>query len=715
MNSLVPNKLIKPVLLLSGIILVILGCDDIFVEDISDYIFQLQAPSPGLETKDKQIRFRWEEVPDATSYKFEVATPGFESDHKLVFDTLITINDSTIANRIDTLFEVGTYEWRVKALNSISSTNFFNSSFTVLPPFNISSQKVVLQAPSDQFASSDSEIRFIWEAVEGASFYRFKIKSNSWSGDSIFGTDVFSTNYNLNLNDGIYAWGVSAIDTENKKNTDYTIRTLTIDKNPPTIPILFEPANKDTLYTQLVGFIWNKTEENAKYELEVFSDSNLKNKIFNQQLSDTSTYVNIEKTGSYFWRVNSTDQYGNSSNFSSASTFELRLPADISKNILKLLSPSDGSISIEKEVAFWWERIEGATNYNLQVVQPSFSAPVKLVYDHLLDSNSLKLKLTAGDYQWRVKAVNNAYETVFSTASFSVYNSDLTEKKVTLLSPLYEEITNKSSIKFSWENICDNASYHLIIKKGSWESGVVVQEINTNKTSFEHQFNDGTYNWGVKATDTFNGSETEYSTREFTVDLTAPEMPQLKLPSNNLATEELLIEFSWEPADATDSELTYTIEMYEVYNNAVVQMSSKTTKQKSVSYNFDKAGKYKWRVYATDKAGNISTFSEYRFFEIKEELNLSGAYLSLMSPVDNLSTNQANITFWWNELNGAEKYVFELVKPSFGNIADVIKNVEQTGNQIQVTLSPGNYQWRVKAKNDSSETGYTMRSLTITN
>jgi hypothetical protein len=140
--------------------------------------------------------------------------------------------------------------------------------------------------------------------------------------------------------------------------------------------------------------------------------------------------------------------------------------------------------------------------------------------------------------------------------------------------------------------------------------------MKTTSADVELSFLDGEYFWGVKAVDLQNNSETVYSTRKFGIDLIAPEIPKLKLPANNLITAEYLIDFSWEPADVADTKLTYTLELYKT-NNVGSQLASKTTQQKSVGYNFDSVGKYKWRVYATDAAGNQSSFSEYRYFEIQ--------------------------------------------------------------------------------------------------
>ncbi len=681
------------------------SCDDIFVEDISDHVLLLQSPADKVSLSDSKIKFRWEAVPGASSYQMELSLPTNE----LVFDTVVT------TNQCDTILVPGEYVWKVRALNSSYNTGFFSASFSIQSPFNISHEKLVLIAPSDQMITSENEIEFIWDAVKGAKLYRFKIKENSWGGDSIYGSDIYSTSCKFKLKDGTYSWGVAAIDEATQKRTDYSVRSISIDKNPPASPKLIFPANKDTLYDELINLKWNSVEPNASYSIEIYSDAQMQSSVVKEEKSDTSVFVNINKQGQYFWRVRAMDSQKNIGNFSPLSSFELQLPVILSDKQVKLSSPSKETISTDKETVFVWEPVSGANKYHLQVVSPSFKDQQRVAYDNLLDANTATMELKGGSYEWRVKALNKKSETGYTTSSFTVYDADLSLQKVDLLTPLHDAAVKHQEVSFSWQSVNRNTTYIIIIKKDNWENGAIVYQKNLSTTDIKLVLSHGNYIWGVKAIDGLNKTETEFSTRPLIVDLQKPEAPVLKAPNNNIITEEYLVEFRWEPAEVADASLSYTLEMYKVENNSDVQMTSKTTRQKNLNYNFTQSGKYKWRVFATDIAGNVSAESEYRFFEIKNITNLSGVHISLMSPADNLSTQQTDITFWWEEVSMAEKYIFQLVSPSFSSVERLVKSVEQTGNQIQISLTPGIYQWRVKAKNSSSETIYIQRSFVITN
>lgn len=102
---------------------------------------------------------------------------------------------------------------------------------------------------------------------------------------------------------------------------------------------------------------------------------------------------------------------------------------DISDERVQLLAPSDSTVVVQTSVNFTWNEVYEATQYHIQVAAPSFENAAQIVVDTLIVIDSLyagpNLKRTLGDsdYEWRVKAMNNAYETEFSLNGFSVNTS----------------------------------------------------------------------------------------------------------------------------------------------------------------------------------------------------------------------------------------------------------------------------------------------------
>ncbi len=87
--------------------------------------------------------------------------------------------------------------------------------------------------------------------------------------------------------------------------------------------------------------------------------------------------------------------------------------------------------------------------------------------------------------------------------------------------------------------------------------------------------------------------------------------------------------------------------------------------------------------------------------------------ITVISPANNLLTTSNQITFWWEELSGAERYNVQVVKPNFASITQIIADTNITGLKYNLTLQPGVYQWRIKAMNAGGSTAYQTYNLTV--
>lgn len=85
----------------------------------------------------------------------------------------------------------------------------------------------------------------------------------------------------------------------------------------------------------------------------------------------------------------------------------------------------------------------------------------------------------------------------------------------------------------------------------------------------------------------------------------------------------------------------------------------------------------------------------------------------LMAPVDGTVSALYAQTFWWSDVDDALHYRLQVVSPDFNNTARLILDTLITGNKFNYTMDPGNYQWRVRAENGSSQTPYTTASFVI--
>jgi hypothetical protein len=82
---------------------------------------------------------------------------------------------------------------------------------------------------------------------------------------------------------------------------------------------------------------------------------------------------------------------------------------DLAGKKVILLAPANNLSTTDRTHTFYWEQLQGAAEYRLQVVSPRFDSIVKLIADTTISFDRFKLtNLDAASYQWRVQALNNS-------------------------------------------------------------------------------------------------------------------------------------------------------------------------------------------------------------------------------------------------------------------------------------------------------------------
>lgn len=106
--------------------------------------------------------------------------------------------------------------------------------------------------------------------------------------------------------------------------------------------------------------------------------------------------------------------------FITISCEEIIMEQDISNENVQLLAPSNNAVLAVGAGSFNWDIVKGADKYKLQIATPNFAAANQVVVDTLITNTNFSKNLTAKTYQWRVKAINSAYETAYSVHDFTV-------------------------------------------------------------------------------------------------------------------------------------------------------------------------------------------------------------------------------------------------------------------------------------------------------
>jgi PhoPQ-activated pathogenicity-related protein len=99
---------------------------------------------------------------------------------------------------------------------------------------------------------------------------------------------------------------------------------------------------------------------------------------------------------------------------------EVLFVEDISNDVVRTLAPLENSEVTSGTVSFSWQLIDEADSYQIQIATPTFQNANQIVLDSISEANSVQKNLEAGEYQWRIKAINAEYETNYTTVSFTV-------------------------------------------------------------------------------------------------------------------------------------------------------------------------------------------------------------------------------------------------------------------------------------------------------
>ena len=123
---------------------------------------------------------------------------------------------------------------------------------------------------------------------------------------------------------------------------------------------------------------------------------------------------------------------------------------DISSELVNIIAPGDGIEVDSGRVTFFWDHIEDASEYSLQVVTGNFDTPDLLVLDTFLIDNKIKLNLDSGTYEWGVSSLNTNYQTRYSVRSLTVKSENTTEGEISLIFPENNQVLTDTVFQFNW-------------------------------------------------------------------------------------------------------------------------------------------------------------------------------------------------------------------------------------------------------------------------
>ena len=289
----------------------------------------------------------------------------------------------------------------------------------------------------------------------------------------------------------------------------------------------------------------------------------------------------------------------------------------LSKQVVTPEAPANLYVSTSYTINFWWDGVDHALSYHLQVVTPDFNAPGSLVLDTVVKQNKFSYNLNPGTYQWRLTAENGSSQTAYSAVrTFTIAASSIKQQTVQLTSPANNYVTNKSAVLFQWGNLYGATQYRLEIDTNNFENeaaivaNLVLPGQQGNFTLPKSQI----YQWRVRAEN--DTAQAQWSAINLiTLDQVPPGQVAVTAPADN-ATSPLPVSLQW---SATATAARYKLYVFKsdsitLYNTTYPAILTTTIYSFSSGNSGDRVY---WKVSAIDAAGNEGQASQLRSFVLQ--------------------------------------------------------------------------------------------------
>jgi hypothetical protein len=389
------------------------------------------------------ITLSWNASANAELYDVEV------SKNSAFTPVVVTkTNQSSTSVLVDGLENGTLYYWRVKAKNSVGSSDYSSvRNFTTIVALPVAP---ALASPANGTQNAPTNITFSWNAVSNADNYTFQIANNAdftLNLKTVYNITGTQTTQNLDGNT-VYYWKVMANNAAGTgpASTVWNLKTIV---PPPVVPVTLTPADNAVKIAINASLVWGKANYADTYGVMVATDAAFSNVVVNASNITDTVYnlTNLLNNQKYYWKVNAVNA-NSASAYSTAKTFT----TIIAKPAIPTLSlPANGASGVALDAALTWNAADRASSYNVQVsADPSFATT--LINQSGITALTLSLNGLSGNvkYYWRVNASNDGgtseYSSAFNFTTIAVFklngvvsyynknNTPLTEVTVKLTS-----------------------------------------------------------------------------------------------------------------------------------------------------------------------------------------------------------------------------------------------------------------------------------------
>lgn len=579
------------------------------------------------------------------------------------------------------------------------------------------------------------QIYFSWDAGAYSDYCRIEIYDENDIKNPVFEQDVFESSISVStLSQGNYFWrviphySVNSIGFGDASSfSNFGIEKLKVS----TIPELSVPAAGTNLVVgkeeKTILFACKSDVKDSSYRFEVSSSLDFeKDMVYSS--TETSLRRNVPVSienmpaGKYFWRVARIDE-ANKDYYSSVREFSV---SEYIPQVTQLVFPPE-NYNIESSripmTQFIWKLSDSfdrnSTDSVVQIAKnESFTDDLA---EYKTDTVSYSgIKLSAGTYYWRVKALDskNGTEITQTPSRKLLILNELSSPKI--ISPKNNSaltLIDGNSVTVKWDQVPEADYYKLKILNP--ETNKVIAQVDSIRDNYvtvaisaeeKKSLAGSSFRCSLQAlTQEASDAPARISkpgVANFVIDVA--KKIKLTAPLNNSVIAGLdavknPVEFRW---SEDESEKTREFILQRLYSNGTTKVVYSSSKAVSgLSVRRLAPGNYRWTVKASAKDGTVLTPDTSFVFAVGPVAELVGVRLS--SPenrftvdVDYLKNNRT-ITFNWNAVPGATDYQFVLYqKNENGTLRRVIQKDTKNSSYVLSDLTKldvGIFEWHVTA------------------
>ncbi|TPN87680.1 fibronectin type III domain-containing protein [Aquimarina algicola] len=182
------------------------------------------------------------------------------------------------------------------------------------------------------------------------------------------------------------------------------------------------------------------------------------------------------------------------------------------------------------------------------------------------------------------------------------------------------------------------------------------------------------------------------------------EMINLLAPIDEAIVRNTAVTFSWEPVDQATEYLLQVAQPN--FENATQIVLDTTVTSVSFTSNLIK-NEYEWRIRAQN-SGSSTPYATAKFTVLENE-EFSARQVVLTAPENNALNNTNETILQWQNVTDATSYKIQLLNSS----NEVVQEETTTDTSITITFPEGVTQWQVRAENNTQNTFYSTRTITI--